>query len=215
MKDIGLSFYNKSSPGFGIFDTILTLRRYSLIVSFRINLLLRILISRINNINGNNLFPCTESVEMMDEYSVWRLSPLGDETGESGNRRTFRSGRGGTVIRPRKNKDDNPDTEMTEAPVNEEIKKDKGKGKRTYESDDEQEDLSENLKKPKDGEYRDTNEQYGSSDDSSGDEVIENKNILIFRRPDVIDDEREEISKRLHLIEKAKILDSRLPSEAQ
>ena len=98
-------------------------------------------------------------------------------------------------------------------PINEGMKK--GKGKRSYESEDEKEDLNENLKKPKSGEYRDDSEQYESSDDYSEDEEIDDKKTLIFRRPDVISEDINELSKTLRLIEDAKTLDSRLPTQSQ
>jgi TATA-binding protein-associated factor Taf7 len=91
----------------------------------------------------------------------------------------------------------------------------KGKGKRSYESEDEQDDLNKNIKKPKSGEYRDTSEQYESTDDDSEDQEIDDKKTLIFRKPYVISEDINELSKTLHLIEDAKTLDSRLPSEAQ
>ena len=161
------------------------------------------------------------------ECSIWYINPLDDETGKSGNRGTPRSGT--RWDRPTDSKNDNPDTVMTDAPtpvpanapsdapgntpINEGMKK--GKGKRSYESEDEKEDLNENLKKPKSGEYRDDSEQYESSDDYSEDEEIDDKKTLIFRRPDVISEDINELSKTLRLIEDAKTLDSRLPTQSQ
>ena len=113
---------------------------------------------------------------------------------------------------------------------NNEMKEDKGKGKRNYESesesDNDKQDISDNLKKLRGDEYRHQSEEYGSSDysnpDYSEDEQSDNSKdnedkefTLILRRPEVIDNEIKDLTEDIKLIEKAKKLDSKLPSNAQ
>ena len=120
----------------------------------------------------------------------------------------------------------------SENTISNEIKEDKGKGKRNYESDSDSDNddkyVTDNSKKPRENQYRDKSENYESSDysgsyysedeESNNSKNYDNKNeelTLIVRRPEIIDNEIKNLSEDLNLIEKAKRLDNKLPSDVQ
>lgn len=93
----------------------------------------------------------------------------------------------------------------------------KGKNKRSYHSDDDENEYSKKSRESSYS-YRDEYQEEESSNYTESNNSIEDeddKNILILKRPEVIDTEIENIKENLNLIKNAKKLDDKLPSDKQ
>jgi hypothetical protein len=227
-------------------------------VLIRIDILLGFLVNILNNLKNNDMYIYAE---LIDSNNVVMYSPLNDESGESSSQskdnkeKNIKNDDEDTVMTESSNEnekfeadtkevdrvqhqDNNKETSVEEMKWentnNNEVKEDKGKGKRNYvsesdsepESDHDKQNISDNLKKLRGDEYRHQSEEYESSDysnpDYSEDEQSDNSKdnedkefTLILRRPEIIDNEIKDLTEDLKLIEKAKNLDSKLPSSAQ